>query len=155
MTLSSLGIFHTLISIVSIVTGAMCLLRGGRITWSMLAGKVYLVTMLVTCATGFGIYSKGVWSPGHTLTVISLITLAVAVFGEVSGRNIVRDITYSLSYFILWFFTVTEAFTRLPVGAPIAADQNAPVINIARLIALMLTIALIVTQVRRNRALAR
>jgi uncharacterized membrane protein len=150
-TLSPLGIFHTAISILSIVSGAIALLRYGRITLATQSGKVYLATMLITCLTSFGIFSKGVWTPGHTLTIVSCLVLAVGVFGDVRKRATMRDAAMSFSYFLLWFFTVTEAFTRLPPGQPVAADQNAPVINAARLLLLMLTIAGIVLQTRRNK----
>jgi uncharacterized membrane protein len=150
-TLSPLGIFHTVISIVSIVSGAIALLRSGRIMLATPSGKVYLVTMLITCVTSFGIFSKGVLTPGHTLTIVSLLALAVGVFGDLRKRANVRDAAMSFSYFLLWFFTVTEAFTRLPPGQPIALDQNAPVINAARLLLLALTIAGIVFQTRRNK----
>jgi uncharacterized membrane protein len=150
-TLSPLGIVHTLISVISIISGAVALVRYRRITLATLSGKTYLVTMLITCLTSFGIFSKGVWTPGHTLTIISLLVLAVGVFGDLRGRANVRDIAMSISYFLLWFFTVTEAFTRLPVGQPIAADQNAPIINAARLVLLIVTMLGALMQVRRNR----
>ena len=150
-SLSPLGIFHTLISLISIASGAISLLRDRRIAFGTALGKAYVGSMLVTCLTGFGIFRSGAWSPAHTLTVLSLIFLLLGVAGEWRGKAVLQAIGYSTSFFLLMIFTVTEALTRLPPGQPFAADQNAPLVNVFRLIVLAVFVIGIVGQVRAAR----
>jgi hypothetical protein len=152
-TLSLIGILHTLISIVSMVTGAIALIRSGYITLGNRVGQVYLATMLITCATSFMIFARGYWTIGHTLTVVSVAVLALGVFGDLRKRANLRDIGMGLSYFLLWFFAVTEAMTRLPISQPLAADQNDPSMALPRGIMLLMLVAGVAFQIRRNRRL--
>ena len=50
--LTSLGIFHTIISLVAVVVGAIALIRDGKITWENLLGKIYVITTILVCLTG-------------------------------------------------------------------------------------------------------
>lgn len=148
--LTALGIFHTLISLVSLVSGALALLRDRQILPGNTAGRVYLISMLVTCLTGFGIFRNGGWSPAHTLTVVSLVFLALGLLGSARRMQRLQTVGFSTSFFLLMIFTVTEALTRLPPQQPFAADQNAPLVNVLRLVVLVAFVAGITLQLRKR-----
>src|ERR1700742_1503763 len=83
--LTSLGIVHTLISLVAVVAGAIALLRHRRIAWSQAAGKVYVWTTALTCVTGFGIFQHGGFGKPHALGIITLMVMALALGAELGG----------------------------------------------------------------------
>ncbi len=154
--LTPLGIFHTALSIVAIVSGAIALYRNKQITLNNRLGQVYVVTTLITCLTAFGIFRHGGFGPGHWLTVVTLVTLLVGtlaekstVFGGVSAY--VGVISFSFSFFLSMIFTVTEALTRLPPEQPLAANQEAPILLAARGILLLAFVIGVFFQVRRLR----
>ncbi len=154
--LTGIGVAHTFLSLIALFAGGVALFKHGRISFASGSGKLYLATLLMTCLTGFGIFRNGSFGPAHVLTVVSLLLLALGAVGDLARRpargwRSLRDVSFSLGYFVTLFFTVTEAFTRLPLGQPLAVDQNAPIINVARLIALVATTLLITRQLRRNR----
>lgn len=151
MALTTIGIFHAIVSLVSVVSGAAALLRDRRIVFGNAVGKVYVGSLLVTCLTGFGIFRSGAWSPAHTATVLSVLFLSLGLAAEWRGRTVPQAIGFSTSFFLLMIFTVTEALTRLPPGQPLAADQDAPLVNVARLIVLALFVIGIVVQMRALR----
>ncbi len=57
--LTSHGIFHTIISLVAVATGAIALIRDGKISWDNSLGKTFVITTVVVCLTGFGIFQHG------------------------------------------------------------------------------------------------
>jgi len=56
MGLTTLGIFHTGISLIAVATGAIALIRDKKISWANTVGKIYVIATIVTCVTGFGIF---------------------------------------------------------------------------------------------------
>src|SRR5690242_6380265 len=75
--LTSLGVFHTLISLIALATGTTALIRDGKISWNNTLGKTYVVATIVVCLTGFGIFQHGAFGKPHVLGIITLITLGV------------------------------------------------------------------------------
>src|SRR6516225_8409479 len=75
--LTSLGVFHTLISLVAVATGAISLIRDGKISWNNDLGKIFVLTTIIVCLTGFGIFQHGGFGKPHVLGVITLVTLVV------------------------------------------------------------------------------
>jgi hypothetical protein len=51
--LTSLGIVHTVISLVAVAAGAFALIRDGKISWDNSIGKLYVATTVLVCLTGF------------------------------------------------------------------------------------------------------
>lgn len=140
--LTTLGFFHTVVSILALVFGVVCIVREKFITSRTPLGMGYLLSMLVASVTAFGIFRTGAFSPGHALTILTLISLAIALgaermnaFGARSAQ--IALYAYAFSFFTLLIFTVTEVLTRLPPGSPIAASQESPIVGAARLLALV------------------
>jgi uncharacterized membrane protein len=129
--LSSLGLVHTVISLVAVAAGAIALLRDKQIVTGNRIGQVYIWTTALTCLSGFGIFAHGGFGKPHALGVITLIVLALAYgagrrawFGR--AAQYVEVVGYSLTFFFHWIPAVTETTTRLPLGAPLLSSPDAP-----------------------------
>lgn len=140
--MSTLGLFHTAISVASLGSGTYAFWQDGRIAPRSLAGRVYLGTMFVSSATAFGIFRHGTFSLGHGLTVVTVALLVAALMADRSEwlgrwRGYVETISLSTSFLLLMVFTTTETLTRLPAGHPIAANPDAPILGAVRLVLLV------------------
>jgi len=151
--LTSLGVVHTLISLVAVATGAIALIRDGKISWDNSLGKIYVISTIIVCLTGFGIFQHGGFGKAHALGIITLLTLGVVwaasigSFGK-SSRFIER-VGYSLTFFFHIVPAVTESATRLPLSAPLASSPDDPRIKMAIGICFVLFLIGAVLQVRK------
>jgi uncharacterized membrane protein len=132
--LTPLGTFHTAISLVAVAAGSIALLRDKEISSQNLLGKLYVITTVITCVTGFGIYQHGGFGKAHVLGIITLLVLGVAavaasptVFGRAAPS--IETVSYSLTFFFHMIPLITETSTRLPPGAPLVASADAPVLQ--------------------------
>jgi uncharacterized membrane protein len=134
--LTPLGTFHTAISLIAVVAGIIALVRDKEISPRNLLGKVYVVTTVITCLTGFGIFQHGGFGKPHVLGIVTLVVLgiaAVAGYSKLFGRasRYVETISYSATFFFHWIPAITETSTRLPLGAPLVASAEAPELQVA------------------------
>jgi uncharacterized membrane protein len=129
--LTTLGIVHTAISLVAVASGFWTLARDKEISARSTLGRTYLVTTLLTAATGLGIFQHGGFGPPHALSILTLVALAVgtvAAFTGVFGRwsRYVQAISYSATMLFHMIPGFTESLTRLPPGQPLLPDAEAP-----------------------------
>src|SRR5204862_7094186 len=122
MGLTSLGIVHTIISLVAVAAGLIALIRDREISSRDRIGKLYVITTILTCLTGFGIFQHGGFGKPHALGIITLLVLGAAAVAERSrffGRlsRYVAAVSYSPTLFFHMIPAVTETTTRLPAGA--------------------------------------
>ena len=148
-----LGIFHLAVSLVALGTGAFLLLRDKEITSSSLAGRIYIFATIVTCATALGIYQHGRFGNAHVLAILTLIVLGLAVLAGNSGvfgakSRIVAAVAYSATFLFHLIPAFAEAFTRLPLGSPLAGSAEDPLVKIAHGILLLLFLIGAVRQVK-------
>ena len=132
--LTSLGVVHTLLSLIALVAGFWSLVQYKRIAPQTRLGQVYIWSTVLVCLTGFGIFQHGGFGKPHMLGIITLVVLAVAAlagkprpflsFG--SAAPYVETICYSLTLFLHIIPATTEGLTRLPAGAPVFANAEAP-----------------------------
>ncbi|WP_077036336.1 hypothetical protein [Pelomonas sp. KK5] len=159
--LSTLGIAHTVISLLPVVAGLYSLVRYGRIDAARQVGKVYLVGLTVSVLTSFGLSSTGGINPGHVLGVLALL----AAFGgtwlvprlRVLGRlgAYLQAFGLSFSFFLLMVPGLNETLTRLPSGSPLATGPADPVVQVALLAWLIVFIFGFTLQGRAIRAARR
>jgi uncharacterized membrane protein len=156
--LTSLGIFHTAISLIAVAAGAIALIRDGKITWENLIGKIYVITTIIVCLTGFGIFQHGGFGKPHTLGVITLVVLAV-VFLAREKNDIFEKLTpyvitvgFSMTFFFHLVPAITETATRLPLDAPLASSPDDPTIQMAVGICFVLFVIGVIIQVRKLRS---
>jgi uncharacterized membrane protein len=134
--LTQLGVIHTLISLIAVAAGILALVRYKEISPKTLAGKVYVITTVLTCVTGFGIFQHGGFGKPHALGIITLVVLGLAAFAgstKVFGRaaRYVETISYSATFLFHWIPAITETTTRLPLGNPLLPNADAPELQVA------------------------
>jgi len=146
------GAFHTAISLLPIPLGIYCFVRFGKIDPRSPAGSAYLLTMLAGSVTGLMIFHHGGFGPGHVLSILTIVLLALGAFAaRVAwfGRSApyVETISLSMSFFLLMFFLTTESLTRLPPEHPFAPSQEAAELIPVRVVLLLALIAGVIYQV--------
>jgi uncharacterized membrane protein len=155
--LTSLGIFHTIISFIALFTGIFLIARDRKITWDTVPGKVYVITTLIVCVTGFGIFQHGGFGKPHALGVVTLLVFVVIVAAH---RNMLGKASphiemgaFTLTLFFHFVPTITEGATRLPYGAPLASSPDDPNIQKAILAFLLVFVVIIILQIWNLRKL--
>lgn len=133
-SLSTLGLIHTAISLVAVISGFVAVTRKKGITWDDSTGRLYIVTTLLTCLTAFGIFAHGGLTKAHGLGVMTLLVLGGAYIADrraasSSWARYAAPIGYSTTLFLHMIPGVTETFTRLPMGAPIFSNPEAPALQ--------------------------
>lgn len=144
--LTTLGTIHTAISLVALAAGFVALWRHRHIRWADAAGKLYVVTTILTCLTGFGIFQHGGFGKPHALGVITLVVMAIAMGADIKGwfgrrARYVATAAYSMTFFFHWIPGITETGTRLPTGAPLFASPEAPELQMIAAVLFVLYLA--------------
>lgn len=125
------GLFHTLISLVSLFTGLYALVRFGGIQDRTRSGQVYLWGTVGSCITGFFIVRHGGFSQAHALGIVTLLALGA---GWWLGRNarpgswkhVVSTLAYTLTLFFHFIPGFNETLVRVPVGNPVISGPEDP-----------------------------
>jgi hypothetical protein len=159
MNLTSLGVVHTILSLVAVVAAILALVKEHGVSPTSTIGRLYIWSLVATCLTGLPIFRHGTIGPPHILGVLTLATFGVAalagktrVFGRLSSY--VETISYSVTLLFLGISTVTETLTRVPPGAPIVAGPDAPIFKPLYLVLLVLFLVGVTMQIRRLRTAA-
>ncbi len=132
--LSALGAVHTAIALVAVLSGFTLSLRFGRIGADLALGKTYIVSTALACLTSLGIFMHGGFNVAHSLALITLAVLGVALAAG-RHRDTSRAATYveTLGYSTTLFFhmipALNETFTRIPVGAPLFTGPDDPALQ--------------------------
>jgi uncharacterized membrane protein len=134
MGLSNLGIFHTAIGIIAIISALLSFVRYGKINLTQVTGKIYFYGTVITSLTALGISKHGGFNPGHIFSLFILVLVLVAFFLYVrkKGNNTSRffeNFCLSFSFFLSLVPTVNETFTRIPLEHPWAKDITDPLIG--------------------------
>ena len=155
--LTQLGVIHTAISLIAVAAGLFAFFRDKEISPRNGVGKIYIIATILTCLTGFGIFQHGGFGKPHTLGVITLIVLAVAYvagYTKLYGRlsPYIETVSYSATFLFHLIPGITETTTRLPLGAPLLPNADAPALQAATAVLVVLFLIGAALQVRRLRA---
>jgi len=126
--LTPLGTFHTAISLIAVVAGVIAFVRDKEISPKNLVGRIYVTTTVITCLTGFGIFQHGGFGKPHVLGVAAVAGNS-RLFGRASPY--VETISYSATFLFHMIPGITETSIRLPLGAPLVANADAPALKVA------------------------
>jgi uncharacterized membrane protein len=131
--ITTFGLFHTTVSLVSLFAGLYALARHGEIRYASRSGKVYVLVTIVTCATGFFIVRHGGFSEAHALGIATLVVLAAAWTADRGApdrgaRRCFAALGYTLTVFFHFIPGYNETLTRIPVGAPLASGPRDPLL---------------------------
>jgi hypothetical protein len=134
--LSSLGVLHTVLSLIPVAAGLAAFARHGKIDPRSSVGKVYWGGMLASVLTTIGLSSTGGFNPGHALGLITLFvmlaaTLAprIAFLGRAAAY--IQAGLMSFSFMLLLVPGTNETLSRLPVGHPIGHGPDSPPVKLA------------------------
>lgn len=147
--LTYLGLIHTLISLVAVAAALLAFVREGAIHPNNTLGKVYIWTTVLTCLTGFGIFQHGGFGKPHVLGIITLLVLLAA--WKVKSVK-VSTVLYTLTFLFHMIPAVTETTTRLPLGAPLLANAEAPELKAITGVLFLIFLAGVTLQLRRLKA---
>ena len=155
MSLATYTTVHVIISLVGIGSGLIVLfgLLNGRLLspWN----DLFLLTTVLTSVTGFFFpYTK--ITPGIVLGVLSLITLAIALFALYArhlsgGWRRTYAVTALIALYFNVFVLVAQLFEKVPAIHALAPTQTEPPFKIAQLLLLILAIVLIPLAAKRFR----
>lgn len=146
--MTTFGIFHTAVSLVALVAGAVALLRHKEISLRNRIGQLYGITTFITAATGLFIFHHGGFGKPHALALLTLLAIGIALFAKSVA---VKTVAWSATFFFSWIPAITETTTRLPVDAPIFASPDAPQLLVINGVLFALFLAGAAAQVARLR----
>ncbi len=147
---------HVIISLIGIIAGMVWLaatLAGRRLN---AVTALFLVTTILTSATGFLFHSKAI-GPPHILGVLSLVILAATLYALYVRRaeGVWRAVyvgTATAALYFNWFVLVVQAFGKIPALHALAPKGNEPPFAVAQGVVLVAFVALGWLAVRRGRA---
>jgi uncharacterized membrane protein len=153
--LTTLGAVHTAISLIALAAGIAAFVRHGAISLRTRPGQVYVVTTVLTCLTGFGIFQRGGFNEAHVLGIVTLVVLVVAA---AAGRDrlgrlsrYIEAVGYSATFFFHMIPAFNETGSRLPLGAPLISGPDDPKFQAAVGAAFLVFLIGAFVQVRRLR----
>ncbi len=137
--LSSLGIFHTAVSVLAVLVALFALVRFGKIDPKTGPGKLYILLTAIGCLTAFPIMKTGHFSVGHGLAIIVLVLLPIGYYTKSivflgKAANYVQVFVMSSTLFFSMIPATIETLTRLPISHPLAADPNDPIAKMGLMI---------------------
>ncbi len=129
-----MGIFHTLIGIVALISGFMVLWKYKRISYVYQVGKIYLVTTFITAASSLTIFKHGSFNPAHALAILTLLAVIAGIILEKtllfkSWNKYFVNLCYSSTILFHLIPTATEILTRFPMNAPLVNSLNDPLLH--------------------------
>lgn len=132
--LSALGIAHTAISLVPLGAAIYSFARYRAIVPDTRAGRVYLVGLVLSVLTAFGLSSTGGFNAGHALGILALLAVSGAWLApklSFLGRASAYLATLGLSFsvFLLLVPGINETLTRLPPAQPLASGPDSPLVR--------------------------
>ena len=154
--LTTLGTFHTLVSVVALMAGVAAFIRHREISPRTRSGRLYIWATVITCVTGFGIFQHGGFGKAHQLGVVTLIALLIVAaagkgaFGRAS--RYIETVGYSLTFFFHMIPAWTETLTRLPSDAPVFTNPEDPSLQALYGLSFLVFLIGAVLQVRSLRA---
>lgn len=132
--ISVLGWFHTIIGIVSLLSGFYALAKFKVISFAQLSGKVYLLSTAFVAASALGIFARDEFNLAHVLAILTLMALIAGAISE--NTNILGKLSpyaqamcYSATLLFHMIPAITDGLLRLPVGDPVLTDIEDPVLK--------------------------
>ena len=122
--------FHTDVSLVALVAGVVVVL--GMLNGRDLPGiaAIFLLTAVITSATGFLFPVPGIL-PSHIFGMVSLLALGLAMlgryaFGFAGGWRLVYVLGVVLATYLDAFIAVVQTFQKVPAANALAPTQSEP-----------------------------
>jgi hypothetical protein len=137
---------HTDVSVIAIVLGMVTViaLSRGQLVDGWTIG--FLVTAVLTSATGYGFTSTRVL-PSHIVGAIALIVLAITILARygfhLAGRwRTIYPVGVVSSLYFLIFVAIAQAFAKIAALHSLAPTQSEPPFAIAQLVNLVIFVVI-------------
>jgi uncharacterized membrane protein len=153
MNLSAMGLFHTLIGILALISGFWILYKKKRISYDSLLGKIYLFSTLVTAASSLSIFKNGSFNVAHALGVLTILAVFTGMLIEKtiifkSWNKYFINLCYSSTILFHLIPTATEVLTRFPIQAPLVSSIESPLLHKTFLIIFILYLVMLFLQMK-------
>jgi hypothetical protein len=131
--LSTLGIIHTVISVVPVVAGLYGFSKYGAVLPKSDSGRIYVITLVLSALTSFGLSSTGGFNAGHAIGILAILSVAFSLiiarlgwFGRLN--RYLQALSMSFTFFLLMVPAINETLSRVPPANPIGnGPESAPV----------------------------
>jgi len=148
--MSTFTLIHVAISLIGIATGLV-------VVYGFVVGKklpawnaVFLLMTILTSVTGFFFPFHGI-TPGIVVGVISLVVLAVAVLAWNKKWTKTYIVTATIAEFFNVLVLIVQSFMKIAPLHALAPKGTEPITNVAKVVALVLFVALAWVAIRRGR----
>ena len=155
MSLPVFTAFHTIISLIAIVTGLFVVF--GFLTARLLPilTAIFLITTVATSATGFLFPFHG-FKPSYAVGILSLVMLAIAIvaryIGHINGSwRWIYVVSSVVSLYFNVFVLVVQSFAKIPALKALAPTQTEPPFAVAQIIVMILFILIGIYSVKKFR----
>ncbi len=148
--ISLIGWIHTITGSLAIFIGIYILYKYKLIAYSLHSGKIYIFLTGISAATSLFIFNKGGFNLAHLLGLFTLFALFIGFIFEKKQIFGISRYFQAFSYSATLLFSlipgISEVFTRLPSGNPIAQSIFDPILQKTFLLLTFLYICLIAYQ---------
>ena len=156
------GMFHTVISLVSLGLGLFHLVQLRDIRWRTHLGKSYAAWTLASAVTGLFIVRHGGFNEAHALGIVTILAIGAAIVIERkampgSRRDAIAALVFSLTVFFHFIPGFNETLVRVPVGAPYITGPDDPKLKAlvgGTFLVFLVIAALQLRRLRRQRVVA-
>lgn len=127
------GMFHTAVSLVSLIAGIYALARYGEIRYNTRHGVIFVWGTVAACITGFFIVRHGGFSQAHALGILTLVVLLFAWIADRGAadhgrRRAIAAAAYTTTVFFHFIPGFNETLTRVPAEDPFLSGPEDPVL---------------------------
>ncbi len=126
-----LGWFHTLVGILSLISGFYTIAKYKVMAFEQPSGRLYLILTVIAAASALGIFNQGGFNIAHILAILTLLAVAggyimekTKLFGGLSPYFQATCYTATLLFHMIP--AITDGLRRLPVDAPIVESIEDP-----------------------------
>ncbi len=137
---------HSLLSLIAIFTGLLVLVDLLVARLPNIVTAVFLLTAVLTSATGFGFTFRGLL-PSHIVGAIALVVLAIALVARYVGHRSgawrwIYAATMVASVYFLVFVGIAQAFAKFGPLHALSPTQSEPPFFIVQAVVLVIFVAL-------------
>jgi uncharacterized membrane protein len=133
MSLSILGIFHTILGLGAIFVAVYVLSKDKQFGLTGWLNKFYLAATVFTAVSALGIYKHGEFNDAHGLAVLTILAVVVGIIATkldfLGGfKKYFVALCFSSTMLFHLLPTATEILTRFPMDTPMVGSLQDPLL---------------------------
>lgn len=154
MSLSVVGIFHTLFGLFALVSAIWLIVKFQKIDSNHPLGKLYILATAITAGSAFFIFNHGGFNIAHALAALTITALLVSIllsyfkmFGTLTPYFQLVAMSSTLLFHLIP--AATEVLTRFPLSDPLVKNFEDPLLHQTFLAIFVLFLLLLIWQIAR------